>query len=92
LEVAREVAQLARTILGEGATVVWFGSWVRGAATARSDLDIAVSTGAPIAPEVMGELRSAVEKLPTLYQIDLVDFGAAGSALRAEVLRDGITL
>jgi predicted nucleotidyltransferase len=92
LGVAREVAQLARSILGEGASVVWFGSWVRGAAAARSDLDIAVSTGTPIAPEVMGELRSVVEELPTLYQIDLVDFSAAGSALREEVLRYGVTL
>lgn len=92
LEVAREVARLARTILGESASIVWFGSWVRGAAATRSDLDIAVSTGKPIAPEVMGELHSSVEELPTLYQIDLVDLSAAGPALRAEVLRDGVTL
>lgn len=92
LKVAREVAHLARTILGEGTSVVLFGSWARGAAASRSDLDIAVSTGTPIAPTVMGELRSAVEELPTLYQIDLVDFSAAGSALRAEVLRHSVTL
>jgi predicted nucleotidyltransferase len=91
-KVAKEVAKLARAILGEGTRIVWFGSWARGAAAARSDLDIAVSIGTPIAPEVMAELRSAVEELPTLYRIDLVDLSTAGSALRAEVLRNGMTL
>ncbi|MBI4382256.1 MAG: nucleotidyltransferase domain-containing protein [candidate division NC10 bacterium] len=91
-EVAKEVAKLARAILGGGTRVVWFGSWVRGAAAARSDLDIAVSIGTPIPPEVMAELRGAVEELPTLYKIDLMDFSAAGSALRAEVVSNGMTL
>lgn len=38
-DVAKEVARLARAILGEGTSVVRFGSWVQGAAAARSDLD-----------------------------------------------------
>ena len=43
----REVAQLAasalRTELGEETRVLWFGSWPRGDAGPRSDIDLAVS-------------------------------------------------
>jgi len=55
----------------------------------HSDLDVAISTGAPIAPERMGLLREAVDELPTLYEIDIVDLHAAGSALREEILKYG---
>jgi predicted nucleotidyltransferase len=91
-EVAQEVARLARTILGHEVEVLWFGSWPRGRAQPRSDLDIAVSTGQPIPPDQLAALREAVGELPTLYDVDLVDLSAVGRRLKKEILRHGVKL
>ena len=88
-EIAREVARLVRSVLGEGAEVIWFGSWPRGKALPHSDIDVAISTGAPIAPERMGLLQEALDELPTLYEIDIIDLNATGPALREEILKHG---
>lgn len=88
-EVARDVARLARSTLGKDAEVIWFGSWSQRRAQPRSDIDVAVSTGKPIPPEQMALLHEAVEDLPTLYDIDIVDLSVTGPALREEVLKYG---
>lgn len=83
------MARLARSVFGENAEVIWFGSWPQGKALPRSDIDLAVSTGAPISPERMGLLQEAVDELPTLYQVDIIDLNAAGPALREAILKHG---
>ena len=88
-EIAREAAKLARSILGESTEVIWFGSWPRGRARAHSDIDLAVSTGTPVPPAQMALLHEAVEELPTLYDIDIVDLSSAGDALRHEIVEHG---
>jgi predicted nucleotidyltransferase len=88
-EIAREVARLARSLLGEDAEVIWFGSWPQGKALPHSDIDVAISTGEPIAPERMGRLQEAVDELPTLFEIDIIDLNATGAALREEILKHG---
>jgi predicted nucleotidyltransferase len=88
-KIALEVAQLARSIFGEGAEVFWFGSWPQGKARPRSDIDVAISTGEPIPLEQMGRLQDAVDELPTLYEIDILDLDATGPALREEILKHG---
>ncbi len=50
---------------------------------------MAISTGAPIAPERMGLLQEAVDELSTLYEIDIMDLNATGPALREEILKYG---
>jgi predicted nucleotidyltransferase len=89
MEIAREVARIARSLLGKGTQVFWFGSWPQGTATPHSDIDLAVSTGTPISPQHMAFLQEAVDELPTLYQIDIIDLNAVGPALREEVLKHG---
>jgi len=89
LEIAREVARLARSLLGESTEVIWFGSWPRRKALAHSDIDLAISIGTPIPPERMALLHDAVDDIATLYQIDLVDLSSAGPGLREEVLKHG---
>jgi predicted nucleotidyltransferase len=89
MEIAREIARLARSILGKDVEVTWFGSWPRRQAQPRSDIDLAISTGKPIPPEHMALLYEAVDELPTLYEIDILDLSAAGPALRAEILKYG---
>lgn len=88
-EIAREVARLARSILGKDAEIIWFGSWPQGKAQPHSDIDMAISIGNPISPELMGILQEAVDDLPTLYEIDIVDLNAAGAKLREEILKHG---
>lgn len=88
-EIAREVAKLARSLLGENTQVIWFGSWPRHKALAHSDIDLAISIGTPIPLERMALLHDAVDDIATLYEIDLVDFNSVGPALREEVLNHG---
>lgn len=88
-EIAREVARVARSLLGESTEVIWFGSWPRQKALAHSDIDLAISIGTPIPPERMALLHDAVDEIATLYQIDLVDLSSAGAGLREEVLKYG---
>jgi predicted nucleotidyltransferase len=88
-QIASDVARLARSILGKDVEVIWFGSWPQGKARPHSDIDVAVSIGAPISPERMSILQEAVDDLPTLYEIEIVDFNAAGLKLREEILKHG---
>ena len=88
-EIAREVARLARSLLGENTEVIWFGSWPRQRALAHSDIDLAISIGTPILPERLALLHDAVDNIATLYQIDLVDLSTAGPGLHEEVLKYG---
>lgn len=88
-EIARDVARLARSLLGKDAEVIWFGSWPQGKARPRSDIDVAISIGDPISPERMSILQEAVDDLPTLYEIDIVDLNATGAKLREEILKHG---
>jgi len=88
-EIAREVAKLARSLLGENTQVIWFGSWPQQKALAHSDIDMAVSIGTPIPPERMALLHDAVDDIATLYEIDLLDLSSAGPVLREEILKHG---
>jgi predicted nucleotidyltransferase len=88
-EISREVARIARVVLGKDAEVIWFGSWPQGKALSHSDIDLAVSTGAPIALQSMALIQETVDDLPTLYQVDIIDLNAVGPALRQEILKHG---
>lgn len=90
--VAEQVASLAREILAPDTPVYWFGSWAEGRAVERSDIDIGIAPARPIPPEQMARLREAVECLPTLYTVDLVDLSAGGVALRDRAMARGIRL
>ena len=92
VEIAREVARLARSILGQDIEVIWFGSWPRGQALPHSDIDLAISLGNPIPPERMALLHEAVDELPTLYDIDIIDLCASAPALREEILKHRVRL
>ena len=91
-QLAQEIAALTRAILGFTVRVIWFGSWPQGTARARSDLDIAVSAGDSIPLAAMARLRDAIENLPTLCEIDLVDLQSVGLSLKDEILRHWVEL
>ena len=67
--------------------VFYFGSRARGDNFARADLDIGVQGPSKISPVAMVEIENGLNELPTLSQIDVVDFGAAKSDFKKEALR-----
>lgn len=91
-EVAAMAAAALRAELGEEAQVLWFGSWPRGDAQPRSDIDLAVSREPAISPRELARARQRLAELPTLYGVDVLSLEEAGEALRREIHRDGIPL
>ncbi len=91
-QLASDVARLARARVAPTARVLLFGSWARGTAVPRSDLDLAIDAGERIRADVLQRLAFDCEELRTLRKIDLVDLHAADPQLRGAILRDGIEL
>ncbi|MDO9391330.1 MAG: nucleotidyltransferase domain-containing protein [bacterium] len=53
--------------------VILFGSRVSGEARPASDFDIGIKGEKPLASEIFSDIEDALESLPTLYKIELVD-------------------
>lgn len=76
----QEVKQLIKkTVIGfkprlKKHNVFFFGSRVSGQKRQRSDFDVGIEGSAPLPVETLSDLRDALDDLPTLYRIDLVDF------------------
>ena len=66
-----------------------FGSWAQGRALSVSDLDIALDTGKPIEPGILQKIAEALDELPTLRKVDVVDLQAVGQEFRKRVLQLG---
>lgn len=54
--------------------VFFFGSRVSGKNNDRSDVDIGIEGSEPVDIETMMEIEEEIDKLPTLYKIEIVDF------------------
>ncbi len=65
LRLATRAAALVRSELGPKTRVLLFGSWAKGTAAARSDLDLAISLGRAIDPVSMSRVRERLDELPT---------------------------
>ena len=79
-EVIQKVADLCRAFQAE--QVILYGSRAKGPAGERSDIDIAV-TGV----EDFDRLVEAMEELPTLYSVDLVNLDTCKNQLLLEDIR-----
>ena len=91
-QIAQEVADLARRILGADIEVIWFGSWPKGTARPHADIDIAIAGSEAFPPERLAELRAFVDDLATLHEIDLVDLHTVGEVFRNEIVRHGVRI
>lgn len=89
-QIAQDVARRARRVLGTHVEVIWFGSWPNGTAGAHADIDIAVSGPRAFPPKQLAELRTEIEDMATLHEIDLVDLHTVGERFQQEILRHGI--
>lgn len=54
--------------------IFFFGSRVSGKGNDRSDIDVGIEGPNPVGYRVVSEIKEEIEKLPTLYKIDVVDF------------------
>jgi len=52
----------------------FFGSRVTGQGDERSDVDVGIYGNEPVPSRIWLDIQDAVEELPVLYKIDLVDF------------------
>ena len=68
----------------KGYHVFFFGSRVAGHSRERSDFDIGISGRGALPIETFSALQDAMDDLPTLYKIDLVDLTRASSALKKQ--------
>ena len=83
--VERKAIELARELLGNEQTVqvFLFGSRASGRAFPRSDFDIGIDTGHPIAPETLVRIREAFDSLPIFQKVDVVDFAGVDETFKA---------
>ncbi len=63
-----------------------FGSRVQGRASGRSDIDIGILAEHSLPLSTMARIREALEDIPILQRIDLVDLSAASPAFVKQAL------
>ncbi len=82
LEIARKYLDIDRYHL------FFFGSRINGQGSERSDIDIGIEGTGPIEDKTFFALKEEINKLPTLYKFDLVDFQKASDAFRQVALKN----
>jgi predicted nucleotidyltransferase len=86
-----EVRRIVLDALGaQPARVFLFGSHARGEARPTSDIDVAILPLAPLPPGTLSVLRERLEESNVASEVEIVDLGEAGQALRDRVFREGI--
>jgi len=68
--------------------VFFFGSRVSGDNFPRSDIDIGIEGKKEVPTVVRMEIEEEIEKLPTLYKFDVVDFKTVSEKFRKEALKN----
>lgn len=69
-----------------------FGSRAAGTADPRSDFDIGVDAGRPLAARDLTLVREAFDAAPLLARVDVVDFACVEGEFRSHALRSTVTL
>ena len=82
---AAQVADEARRRFGTDISVYWFGSWVNGNASSRSDLDIGVDVSNSILASEFLAFVDWVEALPTLYRFDVINMSEISESFRNKI-------
>ncbi len=67
--------------------VFLFGSRARGTARARSDFDVGIEGTDPIPAKTRVMIQEEIERLPTLYKIEIVDFANVSKNFRNVALQ-----
>ncbi|MBI4431069.1 MAG: nucleotidyltransferase domain-containing protein [Candidatus Omnitrophica bacterium] len=84
----QEILQIVGRYLSlEEYRLFFFGSRVNGKGDERSDIDVGIEGKNEVPIEIMGSIKEELEKLPTLYKIELVDFKKAPPNFRKVALQ-----
>ncbi len=67
--------------------VFFFGSRVKGDNFPRADIDVGVLGPKPISAIVKIQIEEELEKLPTLYKFDFIDFRNVSKNFKSEALK-----
>lgn len=85
-DIIKQTAAIIRQNLAADYKIFLFGSQAKGNALETSDIDIGILGEKEVPWEAMVKIKAAVEGIPTLRQVDIVDLMAAGEELRNRVL------
>jgi len=64
--------------------VFFFGSRVKGNNFPRADIDIGIEGPKEISGDIKLEIKEEIDKLPTLYKFDIVDFKSVDQKFKKE--------
>jgi len=78
LEICRKYLDLTKY------RIFFFGSRVKETNFPRADIDIGIEGSKPVPPKIKFEIKEEIEKLPTLYKFDLVDFFRVSADFKKE--------
>lgn len=67
--------------------IFFFGSRVKGDNFPRADIDIGIFGSKPISAIAKIKIEEELEKLPTLYKFDFVDFRDVSKNFKSEALK-----
>lgn len=89
-EIKREILNIIKKYLNlRKCKIFFFGSRVVGNNRSGSDIDIGIEyEGQPIPLHTLSEIKEEIEKIPTLYLIDLVDFGRVSSDFKKDTVEN----
>ncbi len=68
--------------------VFFFGSRIRGDNFPRADIDIGIEGPKRVSSEIRLEIEEEINKLPTLYRFDIVDFKEVSKSFKKEALKN----
>lgn len=68
--------------------VFFFGSRVRGDNFPRADIDIGIDGREEVSAEIKFKIEEEIEKIPTLYKFDIIDFKNVSESFKKEALKD----
>jgi len=86
--IVNDISQEFHHRFADRATLIWFGSWVKGTAIRQSDIDLAIEHHGLTKKEIVA-FRDWLEEFPTLYSIDLVELEKANDLLKQEIKQYG---
>lgn len=70
--------------------VFFYGSRVKNTHDERSDIDVGIWGKEAVPLELMFDLQEAMEALPTLYKVDIVDFHRLPLGMREAIFKEGV--
>jgi predicted nucleotidyltransferase len=84
------VSIIEKSMKGFKGNVFLFGSRARGNQRSASDIDLAISPGAP--KEMLSRLRENLENSILPFTADVVDLSSCDQRLAGEIQREGVLL